>query len=63
MKGYQTMKEAERRWKKENTTMVAIRLNKNTDSDILEFLEGKQNQTVIKAALREYMNNHKEESK
>lgn len=63
MKGYQTMKESERRWKKENTTMVAIRLNKNTDSDILEYLEGKQNQTVIKAALREYMNNHKEESK
>lgn len=62
MKGYYTMKESERRWKKENTTMVAIRLNKNTDSDILEFLEGKQNQTVIKAALREYIANHKEEN-
>lgn len=48
-------------WDKENTVMVTTKLQKNTDADILRFLEGKQKQTVIKLALREYMENHKEE--
>ena len=55
--------EKQRAWQKENTVMVAMRLQKSTDADILQFLEGKQKQTVIKLALREYMNNHKEEIK
>ena len=54
--------ESHKRWVKENTVMVTMRLQKNTDADILAFLEGKKNQTVIKAALREYMKNHTEES-
>ena len=52
--------EAYKRWAKENTVMIAIRLQKSTDADILRFLEGKQNQTVIKAALRYYMENNRE---
>ena len=51
--------EAEAKWKKENTVMITMRLQKGTDADILQFLDGKQKQTVIKAALREYMENHK----
>lgn len=43
---------AEAAWKKENTVMISIRLQKGTDADILKFLEGKQKQTVIKQALR-----------
>ena len=49
-------------WDKENTVMTTVKLQKNTDADILRFLEGKQKQTVIKLALREYMKNHKEET-
>ncbi len=49
-------------WDKENTVMTTVKLQKNTDADILRFLEGKQKQTVIKLALREYMKNHEEET-
>lgn len=49
-------------WDKENTVMTTVKLQKNTDADILRFLGGKQKQTVIKLALREYMKNHKEET-
>ena len=52
---------AQTAWRKENTVMVSIRLQKSTDADILQFLDGKQKQTIIKAALREYMENHKSE--
>jgi hypothetical protein len=55
--------EKQRAWQKENTVMVAMRLQKSTDADILQFLEGKQKQTVIKLAIREYIENHKEEIK
>ena len=52
--------EAKRKWQKENTVFIGVKLQKSTDADILKFLEGKQNQTTIKLALREYMENHKE---
>lgn len=44
--------EAKKNWRKENTVMIAIRLQKKTDADILSYLDGKQNQTEIKRALR-----------
>ena len=50
-------------WDKKNTVMVSVKLVRSTDADILQFLEGKQKQTVIKLALREYMKNHEEETK
>lgn len=53
---------AQERWIKENTTRVVIKLNHNTDSDILSYLEGKSRMTVFKAAIREYMSNHKDEA-
>lgn len=49
-------------WDKKNAVMTSVKLLKSTDADILQFLEGKQKQTVIKLALREYMENHKEET-
>ena len=55
--------EAYKKWAKEKTTMITMRLQKSTDADILRFLEGKQKQTIIKLALREYMENHSEEEK
>lgn len=48
----------QREWQRENTVMMSIRLQKSTDADILNYLSGKQRQTIIKAALREYMVNH-----
>ena len=58
--------EAKKRWDKENVLFVTTKLfrtvgeNKN-DQDIIDYLEGKSRGTVIKAALREYIENHKEE--
>ena len=53
--------EAKRKWQKENTVFIGVKLQKSTDADILAFLQDKPNQTTIKIALREYMKNHKEE--
>ena len=50
--------EAKRKWRKENTTTVTVKLNHNTDPDILGYLDGKPIATTIKLALREYMERH-----
>ena len=42
-------------WDKENTVQISIKLQKTTDADIIEFLDGKSRQTVIKEALRRMM--------
>ena len=44
--------EAKRNWMKANTTVITMKLNNKTDSDILEALQGKQKQTEIKRLLR-----------
>ena len=44
--------ETRKKWLQENTVFIGMRLQKSTDADILKFLEGKQNQTEIKKALR-----------
>jgi hypothetical protein len=51
--------DAHKAWMKENTVMISIRLQRGTDAAILDYLEGKAKQTVIKAALKEYIENHK----
>ena len=55
--------EWKKRWDKENVLFVTTKLFANTDKDILEFLKDKPRATIIKKALREYMENHKEEEK
>ena len=52
--------EAKKKWQKENTEFIGMKLQKSTDADILRYLEGKSKQTIIKAALREYIENHKD---
>jgi len=54
--------DAHKRWAKENTVVYTYRLQKSTDADIIAYLDGKAKQTIVKAALREYMENHKGES-
>ena len=43
---------AKKEWMKQNTTFIGLKLNNNTDQDILQALEGKQKQTEIKRLLR-----------
>ena len=43
---------AHKKWTKQNTTHISIRLNHNTDKDILTALEGKAKQTEIKRLIR-----------
>ena len=50
--------QAKKDWMKENTTMVSVKMTNKGDADILAFLQGKAKATVIKAALREYMERH-----
>ncbi len=53
MKGANSMEtEARKAWTKANTVFIGVKLQKSTDADILQYLEGKQNQTEIKKALR-----------
>jgi len=52
---------AKTRWMRENSTNVGVKFMHKSDSDILSFLERKQKATIIKLALREYMENHKGE--
>ena len=53
--------EAKKAWMREHTTMISVKMVNKSDADILEYLQGKAKATIIKAALREYIENHKEE--
>ena len=54
--------EAKTRWDRDNTVMVAMKLNKNQDADIIQVLEqAESRQGYIKQAIRAYMN--KEDAK
>lgn len=49
---------AKKDWMKANTTMVTVKMVNKSDADILKYLKDKAKATVIKAALREYMEHH-----
>ena len=44
--------EAKKAWMKENTVFIGLKLNRNTDGDLLEALQDKQKQTEIKRLMR-----------
>lgn len=52
---------AKTKWMRDNSTNLTIKFMHKSDADILEYLDGKSKATIIKAAIREYMANHKEE--
>ncbi len=59
--------EAKKKWMEKNTIVFSIKLMRRTEADIIEYLDanlakGVGKGTIIKAALREYMENHKEET-
>ena len=43
----------QKRYDKQNTQFIGLKLNKKTDSDILEAIEGKPKQTEIKRLIRQ----------
>lgn len=45
-------KEAHREWMKKNTVMINARLQRSTDADILQYLNGKSIAAEIKRGLR-----------
>ena len=49
--------EAKKRWMKENFWLISIKFHRKYDADIVEYFEsvGNEKQTVIKAALRDYI--------
>ena len=55
--------EAKQEWMKKNSKVFGVRIMKNTEPDFWDFLQGKEASAVFKAALREYIENHKGETK
>ena len=59
--------EKKKEWMKQNSVMIPLKVMKRTEGDILSFLQNEMEKTgmarnaIIKLALREYMENHKEE--
>lgn len=54
--------EAKKKWMKDNSKIISIKMMLKSDKDILDFLADKPTATTVKLALREYMANHKEEA-
>lgn len=55
--------EAKKRWMKENTTVIRVKLNHNTDAEIVEYIKNVDSVAgLIKKALREYIKNHQEDT-
>ena len=52
---------SKRKWDAENTVLIAIKFQRKSDQDCIDFLEGKNKRNTICAALREYMTNHPNE--
>ena len=49
-------KQSEEKWKREHTTRIHLRLNNNTDKELIEFLNSTPNrQGLIKQLLNEYI--------
>lgn len=55
--------EAKKRWAKENMLLIGLKLHRKNDSEIIEYLteQGDNKQKIIKEAIKEYMENHKDE--
>ena len=58
--------ESKKKWDKENMVFVAFKLfraigDNQNDQEIIDFLSDKVKGEVVKAALREYIKNHKED--
>lgn len=48
----EAQKRAEKKYKDNQTVFYGIRLNRKTDADLIQMLEGKNKNAIIKEALR-----------
>ena len=48
----EAQKRAEKKYKANETVFYGLRLNRNTDADLIKMLEGKNKSAIIKEALR-----------
>lgn len=55
--------ESKKRWDKEHTFLIAVKFQRKTDQDVIDYLEGKNKKDTICAALREYRDNHANDDK
>lgn len=53
--------EAKKAWMRANTTVITVKFNHNTEQEMLDFLRAGKPATIIKTALKEYMQNHQAE--
>lgn len=58
--------QAKNDWMKENSKIYSVRVMKKTETDMFDFVESQKAKgidvaAVFKTALREYMENHKED--
>lgn len=53
--------EAKKEWMRKNTVQATVKLNKNQDTDILDYFGERITAADLKRALREYMENHPKE--
>lgn len=53
--------EKKKEWMKKNTIQATVKLNRNQDTDILNYYGDKITAADLKKAMREYMTNHPEE--
>jgi hypothetical protein len=51
--------QAKQDWMAKNSKVYGVRVMKNSEPDLWEFLQGKEASTIFKLALREYIENHK----
>lgn len=55
----EAQKKAQRKYDASNTSSIALKFNKKTDADILQFLASCDNkQGTIKAIIRQHMESH-----
>ena len=52
--------ESKKRWKAENTKNLVVNINRNTDKEIFDWLEGLNEPygKLVKVAIKEYIANH-----
>lgn len=53
--------EAKKRWAAQNAYIMTVKLMRKTDSDVIEFLDGKNKRDTILEVVRFYLANHREE--
>lgn len=65
-----TYPKSQQKWDKENTLIFSVKFFRRTEQDMIDYMDGMVDKesgigrgTVLKLALREYMQNHPKETK